>query len=294
MDAVSVPQNAAVKPSKWVRYFILEEKKLMLQDKKFYIIGMGNIGKVLTQRLLAVGVPAEHILVCDSDTNRSVEAAVQFGVKQVEPSGMSVSEADMILLAIPPTRTLPELCGLNGKLRAGQVVISMAGSVPLERLRSAITLKEVTVVRMLPNPPSMLGQGMNPVAYGANTSADVRSFVEEFLGALGKTVVVRDDQMTWCVGLAGAAMRSVLPVLEGMTQAGIEAGLSPSDARRVAAQIMLGTATLVLETELSIEQIKALTPMETVDEKVVARLFLEAARAAKEKVDKSQAQLLGV
>ncbi|MEI8132474.1 MAG: NAD(P)-binding domain-containing protein [Leptolinea sp.] len=265
----------------------------MLRDKKFYIIGMGNIGKVLTQRLLAIGVPADQIVISDTDAMRSADVTAKFGVKAFVDSEASISEMDMMIIATPPNKVTEVLRSLDDKLRAGQVVISMAAAVPLEMLRSVVN-EDVPVVRVLPNPPSMLGQGMNPVAYAANTPSGVKSLVEEFLGILGKTMVVRDDQMTWCVGLAGAAMRSVLPVIEGMMQAGIEAGLSPADARIVAAQIMLGTATLALETDLSFEQIKSLTPMETVDEKLVASLFLEAARAAKEKVDKSQAHLMGV
>jgi pyrroline-5-carboxylate reductase len=86
-------------------------------------------------------------------------------------------------------------------------------------------------------------------------------------------------------------MRSVLPVLEGMTQAGLEAGLAAAEARRVAAQVMLGTAALVLETGLSFEEIKALTPMQTVDETRLSQLFLEAAQGAKAKVDRLQQKL---
>jgi len=98
----------------------------------------------------------------------------------------------------------------------------------------------------------------------------------------------------YCKGwLAGAAMRSVLPVLEGMTQAGIDAGLSEADARRVAGQIVLGTAALALQTDLSFDKLKALTPVETVNEPAVAQLFREAARTAKEKMERAQEKLWG-
>ena len=115
--------------------------------------------------------------------------------------------------------------------------------------------------------------------------------VTAVLAILGDTIEVQDEQINWCVGLSGAAMRSLLPVLEGMTQAGIEAGLSPADARRVAAQVMRGTAALALETELSFADLKALTPMQTVDETAVAQLFYDAASNAKEKMDTMQRKL---
>jgi pyrroline-5-carboxylate reductase len=88
-------------------------------------------------------------------------------------------------------------------------------------------------------------------------------------------------------------MRSLIPVIEGMIQAGHEAGLSTKKARKIAAQMMLGTAYLVAQLdETTLEDIKTLTPMETVDEGQVARIFEEAAAGAKAKIDRLQAAVL--
>jgi len=76
-----------------------------------------------------------------------------------------------------------------------------------------------------------------------------------------------------------------------MTRAGIEAGLRPETARRVAAQVMLGTAALAQQTDLSFEQLKALTPMRTVDEDMVTRIFREAVVTAKDKTDELEHKL---
>jgi pyrroline-5-carboxylate reductase len=97
--------------------------------------------------------------------------------------------------------------------------------------------------------------------------------------------------MNWCVGLTGAAMRSLLPALEGMTQASVEAGFVEEDARSMAAQVMFGTAALVMDRNLPFDEIKSLTPMETVDEAAMRGLFVDAARAAKEKMDRLQQKL---
>ena len=110
--------------------------------------------------------------------------------------------------------------------------------------------------------------------------------IEALLATLGESIVVIDDQMNWCVGLAGAAMRSLLPVLEGMTEAGLQAGFTGTEARRIAGLMMQGTAALVLQKpEMDFAALKNLTPMVTVDEVAVAREFHDAAQAAREKVD---------
>jgi pyrroline-5-carboxylate reductase len=261
-----------------------------LSTTHFTIIGAGNIGRILLERLRAAGAPAAHLAVCDTDPGRGQAAAAEFGVRTVPLTDEACCSADVLLVAVPP-KVVPEvLRALADRLRPGQVVVSFAAAVPLARLE-ALVPPGVSVARIMPGATSLVGQGMNPVAYDASVTPEARALLEALLATLGQTVAVRDDQMNWCVGLAGAAMRSVLPVLEGMTQAGVEAGLSAADARRVAAQITLGTAALVLQTDLSFDELKALTPMQTVDERTLSEVFLNAARGAKEKIDQLEHKL---
>lgn len=259
-------------------------------DRRFAIIGAGNVGRILLDRLTASGVPAENLAVCDSDSGRATAVAGKFGVRQASLSDEAIYSAEVILIA-PPPKSVPEvLWSLAGRLTPGQLVISFAAIVPLERLEAMLP-DGIAVVRIMPNAPSMIGQGMNPVAYGTFVSSEHRSLVAALLNSLGESLEVDDEQMNWCVGLTGAAMRSLLPVLEGMAQAGVEAGIEPDDARRMAARVMLGTAALVLQTGRSFEELKALTPMDMVDEAALSALFLEAARAVKEKMDRAQNKL---
>jgi pyrroline-5-carboxylate reductase len=257
----------------------------MSGDLRFAILGAGNIGRILLERLLASGVPVANLVICDSDAGRASAVENRFGVRTVSISDEAICAADAVLVAVPP-KVVPDLLGTMGtRLRPGQLVISFAAALSLSRLESLLP-PGVMVVRVMPNAPSLVGQGMNPVAYGNGMRARPkgRALVEAVLACLGETIQVSDDLMNWCVGLSGAAMRSLLPVLEGMIQAGVEAGLPEKDSRSIAAQVMLGTAALVLQTELSIDEIKALTPMQTVDEEAVRQIFLVAARGAQEKM----------
>jgi len=261
-----------------------------LSQKQLVVIGVGNIGRILLERLRDAGVPLDHLAVCETDLTRETGAVGEFGIRTLSLTDEAACTADIFLIATPPPVVPQILEALAGRLRPGQVVISFAAAIPLARLESIVP-EGVAVARVMPNAPPLVHQGMNPVAFGASVTPEARALVEAVLATLGQTIEVRDEQMNWCVGLTGAAMRSVLPVLEGMTQAGLEAGLPAAEARRVAANVMLSTAALVLETGLSFEEIKALTPMQTVDETRLSQLFLEAAQGAKAKVDRLQQKL---
>jgi pyrroline-5-carboxylate reductase len=253
-----------------------------LNNKRIAIIGAGNIGKMLLKRMRVLGVPAGQMAVCDADAERAKAAAAVTGAGVFDLA--SGREADVWMLCSGPKTILPVLKSLASRLKAGQVVISFAAAVPLAKLE-ALVPEGVAVVRIMPNMPSLVGSGMNPVCFGETVSAAARALVLELLGALGKTIELRDDQMNWGVGLSGAAMRAVLPVIDGMIHAGLDAGLSPADARLAASQVVLGAAELVQNTAMSLAEIKSLTPMEILDEAALERLIYEAAVGAKKKVD---------
>ena len=261
-----------------------------LLGKRVAIIGAGNIGRILLERLLDAGLSADQIVICDSDLSRAEEASRRFGPRACSLTEEPLLRSDVILLTAPPKATLDLLRALAPNLRQGQIVVSFAAAVSRSRLE-AVVPSGVMMARVMPNAPSKIGKGMNPVAFGSSVTPEARQVIEAILQMLGESLEVKDEQMNWCVGLTGAAMRSLLPALEGMIQAGVEAGFAEEAARRLAAQVMLGTASLALESGLSIDEIKSLTPMETLDEAALKQTFADAARAAKEKTDHLQKRL---
>jgi len=264
----------------------------VLHEKRFAIIGAGNIGTILLKQLQAAGIPPEHLTVCDSDPVKAQAAETRFGVQVGTLSDPCIYGADVLLLSASPMAITGIVQAVAGCLKPGQVIISFAAAVPISHLE-ALVPPEVSLIRIMPNAPSLVGKGMNPVVYGSAASLEAQATAKAILELLGDSIELHDDQMNWAVGLSGATMRSLLPVLEGMTRAGIDAGLPENEARRVAAQVMAGTAAMALDTDLSFEQIKALTPMQTVDEAAIAQLFLDAAYAAKGKLDSLQSRLFG-
>ncbi len=262
-----------------------------LFTQRIAIIGAGNIGRMLLEQLRRNSMTV-RIAVYDKDPEKAHSVARPVGADVLDEAEVGTCGAQLWLLCIGPKSVLPFLKQLSPCLRPGNIVVSFAAAVPLQKLEALVT-EGVHMVRVMPNMPSQVGQGMNPVCFSEKVPPEASEIVMQLLELLGETVEIRDEQMNWCVGLSGAAMRSLLPVIEGMIRAGIDAGISAKKARKIAAQVMLGTAELVKEMEdMSLADIKALTPMETVDEKEVARIFQEAAAGAKEKIDRLQGAIL--
>ncbi len=250
-----------------------------LNDRRLALIGAGVIGRILIQRLQFLHFPRKQLMLCDADPARGARLQREFGLKTC-PLADECCRADIWLIATPPAAVIPTLRTLTARLRPGQVVISFAAGVSLARLEAETPLG-VAVVRIMPNALSLIGRGVNPVAYGRGRTLQSMAEVQAILNALGESIVLEDDQMDWAVGLTGASMRWLLPVLEGMTQAGLDAGLSAADARWLAAKMMAGTAALALETDKSFDEMKALTSVQAADEDAIRRIFRDAARRAR-------------
>ena len=258
-----------------------------LKTSQIAVIGAGNIGRMLLERMRIIGVPANSLLVCDSDTERAKTIAAVVGATVFNLTEDMSIKATVWLLCSGPKMILPLLEQLRPHLKAGDTLVSFAAAIPLAEMEAHLP-KDINVARIMPNMPSLVGRGLNPVCFSHLASKESRKLVGELLDSLGKSIEVRDEQMNWCVGLSGAAMRSILPVIQGLIRAGIEAGFDETDARLIAAQVVMGTAGLVKHTSLDLSQIKKLTPMETIDEDLVERLFVESVVNTKEKIQRSK------
>ena len=261
---------------------------IALQDKRLALIGAGVIGRILIQRLLGSGLPKSQFMVCDASPERGARIQREFGVK-VCPLTDACCRADIWLIATPPQAVIETIQAIAPRLEEEQLVISFAAGVSMARLEAHLP-DPVAVARIMPNALSLIGRGVNPVAYGRGCTLTVRHQVQALLNTLGDSIVIEDAQMDWAVGLTGASMRWLLPVLEGMTQAGIDAGLTAFDARWVAAKMMAGVAALALDTDLSFQEMKALTSLQAADEEAIIRIFREAARQAKEAAEKMRTE----
>ncbi len=260
-----------------------------LMDRRLALIGVGVVGRMLIRRLEALHFPSRQIMLCDPDPERGARLQRELGLKTC-PLLDECCRADIWLIATPPKAVLPTIRAIAPRLNPGQTVISFAAAVSLARLQAELP-EDVAVARIMPSALAMIGKGVHPVAYGRGCTLQVRAEVQALASVLGESIVLEDSQMNWAVGLTGATMRWLLPVLAGMTQAGMDAGLNEADARWLAALMMAGTASLALETNFPFEELKKLTSVQVVDEEQIARIFREAAHRAKTLADEMEASL---
>jgi pyrroline-5-carboxylate reductase len=260
-----------------------------LRDKRIAIVGVGLMGGLLLDRLLAAGTCSkDQTIACEPRPERREEIAEWQGVT-VTADNRQAAEADVIILAVPPGEVRPVLKELAALLRPGQLVVSVAAAVPLAAMEQVIG--GVAVVRALPNSPALIGQGVTPVVYGRGLTPEARALADELLACWGEAVEVPDELMNLCVGLAAAAPTYIFPVIDALAEAGVKGGLPREVALRLAGGVVQGSGALVLESGQSPKALMALTPLQPLREAEAKALFAEAVETARSRMDALQSKL---
>ncbi len=251
------------------------------------VIGLGRIGLVVGKRLLAA-----NYSVRGSDISAAArEQAQREGIDALPTAQEVAAGANMILLALPPAAVTPVLSEIKESLRAEQIIISLVGAVPLDHIQK-LAGPTAQVARIMPNTPTLVGQGMNPVCFGKQMSAWGREQVRDLLVVWGETTKIADEQMNLCTGLTGAAPRYIFAVIEALAEAAVAGGLSREEGIRMATQVTVGSALAVLQSCLTLDELKALTPLQPLDEEASKTLFRQAVETAQKKMDAVWAEMI--
>ncbi len=257
-----------------------------LTGKRFGFLGAGVIAEVFVRRLLGSGLAKPgDILVYDIKGPILERLAVTFKVRAVRSNSEVVSGSDFVFLAVPPLAVISVLREVEPALRPDQMILSLAAAVSTELMEAAIA-KPLPVVRLIPNTPSWIGQGMNPYCLGSHVGPAEANEVRELLKVFGRTEEIPEEQMIAATALTAVGPTYVFPVIAALADAAIAHGLPPNVALPATCQVVVGAANLVEETERSPNSLNLMIGTRTLDEAATRKLFMQA-------VDDAHAKILG-
>lgn len=210
-------------------------------------IGGGAMAEALISGLISCGrVAAEKIHVSDHKDGRCRELKDKYGVQaQVGAEGF-VSEVDVLILAVKPQAAEKAMSEISSKVRTGTIVVSIVAGLSLQSLEKIFPLQPV--VRVMPNTPLSVGEGMSALACGTRVDAGTAGLVRELFAAGGRALLVDEKQMDAVTGLSGSGPAYAFLMIDALADGGVAAGLKRSVAIELAAQTLLGAARMVLST----------------------------------------------
>jgi pyrroline-5-carboxylate reductase len=210
-------------------------------------LGTGNMAEALIRGLIRAGVAkAEQVLGSDPRPERCDEMTTRYGIRTTGRNMDVAREAEILVLSIKPQVMTAVLDEVGPHIHPHALVISIAAGIPLALIEAR--LPQARVIRTMPNTPALVGAGATAIAAGGHaTEADLQA-ARRIFDSVGLTVVLEEAQMDAVTGLSGSGPAYMFLVIEALSDAGVKVGLSRYNALALAAQTVLGSAKLLLET----------------------------------------------
>jgi pyrroline-5-carboxylate reductase len=213
---------------------------------KIAFIGAGNMAEALVAGIVGKQVSSpEDICMTDISEVRLQHFIEKYGVCTSLDNPIAVAGADVVVLSVKP-QVFPSVWPeIETALKSDALVISIMAGVPSKKIAGG---KPIRVVRVMPNTPSLVGEGASGISAGAFANGPDLQIAEKLMGAVGKTVIVKEDEIDAVTALSGSGPAYVFYLLEGMLAAADQMGLEKGASRELALATVIGAAKLMEET----------------------------------------------
>jgi pyrroline-5-carboxylate reductase len=212
-------------------------------------IGGGNMATAMIKGMLAArSYRPEQI--CASDVDPAKRAALKraFKIAAVADNVPVVRTAAVVVLAVKPQVMDAVLADLQPAVTRRSLIVSIAAGIPTARIERALG-ESTRVVRVMPNTPALLGQGMSVAVRGRYATAADERLVVKLFRTVGRAQAVGDERLLDAVtGLSGSGPAYVYLMAEALIAGGTAAGLTPGNASELALQTVAGAAAMLQQS----------------------------------------------
>ena len=210
------------------------------------IIGAGVMGETLLSGLVRAGRRVDQLMVGEKRAERARELEERYGVAVVS-NREAARKADTVALVVKPQDMGDVLEEIAPELRAGQLVVSLAAGITTSFIESRVP-EGVAVVRVMPNTPALVDEGMAAISPGSHCDEAHLAEVEQLMASTGKVLRIPEKQMDAVTAISGSGPAYIFFVVESMIEAGVHLGLPRTTATELVVQTLVGSATMLRET----------------------------------------------
>jgi len=216
--------------------------------KNIGMLGAGNMAGALIRGLLAAGtVERGRLRASDVRAERLAEVAREHGIVTMPGNRELVAWADVVVLAVKPQAVSSVLPDLAAAWSPDKLLVSIVAGLPIGALATGIAA-DARIVRTMPNTPALVLSGATALAAGPHAKPEDLTLAVSLFDAVGQTAVVGEALLDAVTGLSGSGPAYVMLILEALADGAVRMGLPRDTAQKLAAQTVLGSARLQLET----------------------------------------------
>ena len=211
-------------------------------------IGCGNMGSAMVGGLIESGFRDKKDIIVSSKTEKTLDKVKeQLGVRTTLSNVEVVKEADTIVIAVKPNMYKSVIEEIKSELNRDKLIITIAAGISLDKMEYWLG-EGMKIVRTMPNTPAMVGEAMSAICANKNVTVEDMEYVKNIYNSFGKCVELQEKEFHGFTALCGSSPAYIFMFIEAMADAAVQTGIPRAKAYDMAAQSLIGSAKMVLET----------------------------------------------
>lgn len=220
----------------------------MTTNNKLGFIGAGTMSKAIIKGIVNSGfVSKENIIASEVSETFAQKSSQELGINVVTDNRKVAEQSDVIFLCTKPYAVESVLEGIKDILSSQKLIISIAAGISTEKIENWAGAN-VPVIRVMPNTPLVVGEGMTAACRGTKATEEHAQFAVELFSQAGRCIEVQEKLINAVTGVSGSGPAFMYVIIEALADGGVKLGLTKKAALELAAQTALGAAKMVIET----------------------------------------------
>jgi pyrroline-5-carboxylate reductase len=220
----------------------------MSLDKRIAFIGAGSMTEALVAGMLKAEIAQiTDLFATDIVAVRRDHMHERYGIRVTADNRQAVEWAEILVLSVEPQDLDDLLTVVKPSLSDECLVISVAAGYPIARIAGQLTPGR-SIIRAMPNTPTSILAGVTALAAGQGISDFHRAVARAIFESVGTVVEVNEALMDAVTGLSGSGPAYIYVMIDALADGGVRMGLSRQVAELLAAQTVLGSARMLLES----------------------------------------------
>lgn len=217
-------------------------------NKKLGFIGCGNMGSAMLEGIIGSGIIDSKNIYCSAKSEESKKRLQEKFAVNVSSNIDVAKEVEILILAVKPYLFSEVISEIKTFIKKDAIIVSVAAGIEIADIENLFEIENLKVVRAMPNTPALVGEAMSAICPNKNINEIEVEIVEGIFNSFGKCEVLEEKYFHGFIALCGSSPAYVYMFIEAMGTAGIKSGITAKQAYILAAQSVLGSAKMVLET----------------------------------------------
>ncbi len=217
-------------------------------EKRIGFIGCGNMAKAMIGAIVESGIlEGSYIMASDHYEPSLKEMADKYRIRTSQDNMEVLQQSDILFLAVKPNMYQGVIEEIRDSIKFEQIVVTIAPGKTLEQLEQFFG-KEVKILRTMPNTPALVGAGITAICPNRYLMAEEVEMLKKIIATFGLVEEIEEKLFDAVVAVSGSSPAYLFMMIEAMADGAVMQGMPRAQAYRFAAQAMIGSAKMQLET----------------------------------------------